>query len=105
PEHFKPSFKRILGVLKNGPDVERKAIGVAAPTFRIRTFPLPRQSNVVNRLGFTATRAAHYAVGPTAKEQIFAAGFIVRKGGHQLPERHHVSEHSAPLSIRQVIYN
>jgi hypothetical protein len=105
PEHFKPNLKWILRILEDRPDVERKTVGIAASAFGIRALPLPRQSNVVNCLRFPASRAAYYAIRPAPKEQIFTAGFIVRKGRHQLPERHHVSEHRAPESVRQVLYN
>jgi len=90
PKNLKPHFERVFRVLEDGPDVDRKAIGVAAPAFAIRAFPLPRQSNVVDRLRFAASRAAHCAIRPSAEEQIFAACFVGRKSGHQLPERHHV---------------
>jgi hypothetical protein len=89
PEHFKPDFERILRVLKNGSDVKREAISVAAPAFSIRALPLPRQRNVVNRFGLAATRTQHSPVWPAPKEQILFASIIRRKIRHQLPKRHH----------------
>jgi hypothetical protein len=73
PEHFKPRAKGKLRVLKDGPDQEREAIGVAASALTVRAFPFPQLIDVVDRLRLPATRAARMPVWPTMKEEVLAA--------------------------------
>ena len=101
PDDFKPSAKRVFGVLKNGPADDRKSIGVTFATFLVRALPLPRLREFVNRFGLAAARAAH-AGRPTAFHQELAARVLSRESRQQLFERHHVEKTNRNSAIRQV---
>jgi hypothetical protein len=87
-QDLKPRQQWNFRVLKDGSGSHRKAISISTSASRIRAFPLPRQRNVVNRLGFTATRTSR-AVRPTTHNQELAASIFIGKAGHQLVKRHH----------------
>jgi hypothetical protein len=88
-ENLEPSQQRNLGVLENGSSGQRETISVAAPAFRIRAFPFPRQGDVVNCLGFPAARTARVTIRPASHKQELATRILCRECFHQLLERHH----------------
>jgi len=88
-KNLEPSQQGNLGILENRSSGQRETVSVPAPAFRIRAFPFPRQRNVIDRLGFSAARAARMTVRPAAEKQKVAARIFCRERFHQLLERHH----------------
>jgi hypothetical protein len=88
-ENLEPSQQRNLRVLENGSSGQRETIGVPAPAFRIRAFPFPRQRDVVNRLGFPASRTVWVTIWPASHKQELTTRILCWERFHQLLERHH----------------
>jgi hypothetical protein len=88
PEHFKPSFKRHIGVLKHCAYGHREAIRRAWIGGACLARPMKRTGFKRVHFGVAASRARH-AFGPSALHQKLFAGFVSREGLDQLSKCHH----------------
>jgi hypothetical protein len=105
PENFKPSLKRVVGVLEDGSRDYREPIGVTLPAILIGAFPFPRLRDLVDAIRIAATRASNYAVRPATLHQELLAGVVGWEGHHQFLEGHHAMKDKTLTSIRQAPHN
>ena len=84
PENLEPSLERILGILKNRPADDAEAVVLAWLAEPVKR---PRVELIDGRI--PASRTTDNPILPAPFHQELLTGFVRRKGGHQLAERHH----------------
>jgi hypothetical protein len=82
-----PSAHGNLGILEDRADEYREAVGVSAPTFRIRALPFPRLRDVVDVIWLAAARA-YNALRPALIHKVGATRIFVGKHPLELRKGH-----------------